>query len=75
MVRTTMEIDKLTLENLKAVGKKNQTYDEIIKQRISCNTNGCEDTGNIKINMKHGKVGSLTLFVCLSCLGKLQNEH
>lgn len=43
MSRTTMEVDKSTLGNLKEVGKKNQTYDQLIRQRITCNATGCED--------------------------------
>lgn len=75
MVRTTMEVNKSTLEILKKIGKKNQTYDLLIKQRIRCNRAGCDNTGSVQINAEQGNFGSLTLFVCSSCVGKFQNEH
>jgi hypothetical protein len=68
-----MEISKSTLGNLKKVGKKSQTYDELISQRITCNAAGCQENGSIEIKVEAGKFGCVTLFVCPNCLGKFRD--
>jgi hypothetical protein len=70
-----MEIDKSTLETLKGVGKKNQTYDQLIRQRIRCNATGCEAIGSIETQIQAESFQNITLFVCPSCVGKFQNDH
>jgi len=72
--KTTMELEKTTLGNLKEIGKKSQTYDELINQRISCNAAGCDAKGNIELKVNAGKFGEVTLFVCNKCVGKFQDE-
>jgi len=74
MSRTTMEVHKSTLGNLKEVGKKNQTYDQLIRQRITCNATGCEAIGSIEIRVNAGKFGTIRLFVCSNCVGKFQDD-
>jgi hypothetical protein len=70
--KTTMEVDKSTLGHLKEVGKKSQTYDTLINQRITCNATGCNEMGSIEIKVPAGKFGTVTLFVCSNCVGKFQ---
>jgi uncharacterized protein YqkB len=65
-----MEIHKSTLGNLKQVGRKNQTYDDVISQRIKCDAEGCEAAGSNQIRINAGKFGTVTLFVCSNCIGK-----
>jgi hypothetical protein len=65
-----MEIEKSTLGSLKKVGKKSQTYDQLINQRITCNAVDCEEKGSIEIKVSAGKFGTLKLFVCPNCVGK-----
>ena len=72
MSRTTMEVEKSTLGTLKQVGRKNQTYDELINQRITCNALDCHEIGNIEIELDAGKHGTVKLFVCPKCVGKFQ---
>jgi hypothetical protein len=69
-----LEIKKPTLKNLKEVGKKNETYDQLIRRRIKCNNAGCEAIGSIEVNIENGKFGSIRLFVCPNCVGKIQDE-
>jgi hypothetical protein len=71
-IKTTMELDKTTLGNLREVGKKSQTYDQLIDQRITCNAAGCNAKGSIEIKVNAGKFGEVTLFVCPKCVGKFQ---
>ena len=73
MSKTTMELEKSTLGTLKEVGKKNQTYDQLIRKRISCNATGCQDLGSIEINLEAGRFGTITLFVCPQCVGKFKD--
>ena len=72
MSKTTMELEKITLGKLKEVGKKNQTYDQLIRQRITCNATGCSSLGSIEINVEAGRFGTVTLFVCPNCVGKFR---
>lgn len=71
--KTTMELQKSTLGNLKEVGKKSQTYDELINQRITCNAAGCDAIGSIELKVNAGKFGEVTLFVCPNCVGKFRD--
>ncbi len=68
-----MEVDKATLGNLKEVGRKSQTYDQLINQRITCNATGCSAIGSIELKVSAGKFGTVTLFVCPNCVGKFQD--
>jgi hypothetical protein len=68
--KTTMELEKSTIANLKEVGKKSQTYDDLINQRITCNATGCNAIGTIELKVSAGKFGTVTLFVCVKCVGK-----
>jgi hypothetical protein len=68
-----MEIDKSTLEILKQLGRKNQTYDEIIRHRIKCNSTACLANGSIEIGVESENFGNITLFACSRCVGKFQN--
>ena len=71
MSRTTMEIEKSTLQNVKAEpARKSQTYDALLNQRITCNAVGCQEIGSIEINVSAGKFGTVKLFVCPKCVGK-----
>ncbi len=73
MSRTTMEVDKATLGNLKEVGKKSQTYDQLINQRFTCNATGCNAVGSVELKVSAGKFGTVTLFVCPNCVSKFQD--
>ena len=72
-MRTTMEVEKTTLGNLKEVGKKSQTYDQLINERITCNAQDCKSMGTIGIDLNAGKYGTLTLFVCKDCVTKFSD--
>jgi hypothetical protein len=65
-----MEVEKSTLVNLKQVGRKNQTYDQLIQQRITCDAAGCKALGSLEISVSAGKFGAVKLFVCPNCVGK-----
>ena len=69
-MKTTMEVRGSTRDNLKEAGKKSQTYDELINQRITCNAVGCDAIGSIELKVNAGKFGIVTLFVCPRCVGK-----
>jgi hypothetical protein len=73
MAKTTMELEKSTLDDLKDVAKKSQTYDQLLNQRITCNATGCQKKGSIEIKLDAGKFGMITLFVCPNCVGKFQD--
>jgi hypothetical protein len=73
MTRTTVEVEKSTLQNLKNVGKKDQTYDKLINQRITCNAAGCNAKGSVELKVNAGKFGMVTLFLCSNCVGKFQD--
>jgi hypothetical protein len=70
MSRTTVEIEKSTLGTLRQVGRKNQTYDHLINQRITCNALDCHEIGNIEIELEAGTHGLVKLFVCPQCVSK-----
>jgi hypothetical protein len=72
MTRTTLEIDKITLQNLKQIGKKCETYDQIIKNRIKCNSSDCQAAGGIPIDLSIGSSRKVTLFVCPNCVGNFE---
>ena len=71
MVKTTMEINKSTLEELKQVGTKSQTYDELIRLRFKCNSTDCEQIGSVRIGLNEGTSRSITVFVCPQCVGRI----
>lgn len=68
--KTTMEIEKSTLQNVKSAGRKSQTYDALLNQRITCNATGCQEIGIIELEVNAGKFGTVKLFVCPNCVGK-----
>ncbi len=70
MVRTTLEVQKDTLERLKEAGKKGETYDKLINQRITCNAINCNREGKIALKLEVGRFGFVSLFVCENCIGK-----
>ena len=69
-MKTTMKIDRSTRQNLKHIVRKDQTYDQIVKERIKCDAAGCEAAGITEIKVSAGKFGMVTLFVCPNCVGK-----
>jgi len=71
--RTTMEVSKATLENVKNAGKKSQTYDSLLNQRITCNAAGCQEIGSIELEVSAGKHGTVKLFVCPNCVSKFKD--
>jgi hypothetical protein len=70
MVRTTLELQKETLNRLREAGRKSQTYDKLINERITCNASGCHAEGKIELKLKAGNDGFVTLFVCEKCVRK-----
>ena len=74
MARTTMEVEKSTLTNLKQIGRKNQTYDQLIAQRITCDAVGCQKLGSIALEVNAGRFGTVKLFVCADCVGKFTDD-
>jgi hypothetical protein len=70
MTKSSMELEKSTREDMKEVAKKSQTYDQLIRQRITCDAVGCEELGSIELNVNAGKYGTVKLFVCANCVGK-----
>jgi hypothetical protein len=72
-IHTKMDIEKATLQNLKNIGRKSQTYDDLIKERITCNATGCNAVGILQIKVTAGKFGDVTLFVCPKCIGKFSD--
>lgn len=71
--KTTIEVEKSTLTSLKEIGRKNQTYDNLIRQRIRCDNLDCQANGTIEIGISNERFGNISLFVCPSCFGKFQN--
>ena len=65
-----MEVSKSTLQNIKSAGRKSQTYDSLLNQRITCNAAGCQEIGSIELDVNAGKFGTVKLFVCPNCVGK-----
>ena len=69
-----MEVKNSTRDNLKYAGKKSQTYDQLINQRITCNAAGCNRIGTIELKVPAGKFGDVTLFVCSKCVAKFKDD-
>jgi hypothetical protein len=65
-----MEVEKSTRENVKSAGRKTQTYDDLLNERITCNAAGCNEIGSIELKVNAGKHGIVKLFVCPNCVGK-----
>ena len=65
-----MKIDQSTRQTLKGMVRRNQTYSEVVKQRIKCDAAGCDAAGINEIKVNAGKFGTVTLFVCPDCIGK-----
>ena len=57
---TTMKIDMPTRQTLKHMARKDQTYSEIVKQRIKCDAAGCDTAGINEIKVNAGKLGMVT---------------
>jgi len=72
--KTTVKIEKTTRQSLKHVARKDQTYSQLVDERIKCDAAGCDAAGTNKIKVVAGKFGIITLFVCSECIGKFQNE-
>lgn len=70
MSNTTIIVKKSTRDNLKELGRKNQTYDQLINQLYICDAVGCEQVGTEKILVEVGKFGTISLIVCKGCVGK-----
>jgi hypothetical protein len=75
MGKTTLEIDRTTLSRLKEAGRKGQTYDKLLNQRITCNATGCEREGLIELKAYAGNFGLVTLFVCDKCVTKFVEKE
>ena len=73
-MKTTMEVEGSTRNNLKEAGKKSQTYDQLINERITCNAAGCDKIGTIELKVPAGKFGTVTLFLCEKCVGKFIDD-
>lgn len=72
--KTTVKIEKQTRRSLKHIARKDQTYSQLVEERIKCDAAGCAAAGTNKINVPAGKFGTVTLFVCSECIGKFQND-
>jgi len=68
--KTSMKIDQSTRQTLKGMVRRDQTYSEVVKQRIKCDAAGCDAAGINEIKVNAGKFGTVTLFVCSNCIGK-----
>ncbi len=66
---TTMKIDKSTRQALKHIVRKDETYDDLVRQRVKCDAAGCEAAGINEIKVPAGRFGTVTLFVCENCVG------
>lgn len=67
---TTMRIDMPTRQKLKHMARKDQSYSQIVRERIKCDADGCDAAGTNAIKVNAGKFGNVTLFVCADCVGK-----
>ena len=74
MGRTTLEVQKDTLNRLKEAGKKGLTYDKLINQRITCNAIDCNREGKIALKLEVGRFGFVSLFICEHCIGKFEAD-
>lgn len=70
--KTTMKIERSTRQTLKHIVRKDQTYDEIVKERIKCDAKDCNAAGINKIEVGAGKFGTVTLFLCPNCIGNFR---
>ena len=68
--KTSMKIDQSTRQTLKGMVRGDETYSEVVKQRIKCDAAGCDAAGINEIKVNAGKFGTVTLFVCAECIGK-----
>jgi hypothetical protein len=73
MPKTTMKIDKPTRQTLKHMTRRDQTYSDVVRERIKCDAAGCEAAGTNGIKLNAGRFGTVTLFVCPNCIGKFQD--
>jgi hypothetical protein len=71
--KTTMKIESSTRLALKHMVRRDQTYDQVLKERIKCDASGCDAAGINEIKINAGKFGTVTLFVCTDCVGKFQD--
>lgn len=71
--KTTVKIDKTTRQSLIHVARKDQTYSQLVEERIKCDAAGCDSAGVNEIKVKAGKFGTVTLYVCPNCVGKFQD--
>jgi hypothetical protein len=71
--KTTVKIDKNIRQSLKHAARKDQTYSQLVEERIKCDAAGCEEAGTNEIKVNAGKFGKVTLFVCSRCLGIFQD--
>jgi len=60
-----MKVDPSTRQTLKHMVRKDQTYSQVVRERIKCDAAGINE---IKVNA--GKFGTVTLSVCADCIGK-----
>ncbi len=67
---TTMKIDKSTRQKLKHIVRKDETYDDLVRQRVKCDASGCDAPGSIELKVSAGKLGTVTLYVCPNCVHK-----
>ena len=74
MNETTMKIDKPTRLTLKHIVRKDQTYSQVVRERIKCDAAGCDAPGINEIKVNAGKFGTVTLFVCPNCVGKFTDD-
>jgi|GEM_PF-1641232 len=72
--KTTVKIDKKIRQSLKHVARKDQTYSQLVEERIKCDAPGCDAAGTNKIKVVAGRLGTVSLFVCSECIGKFQND-
>ncbi len=70
MNETTMKIDKPLRGTLKHMVRKDQTYSQVVRERIKCDAAGCDAPGINEIKVPAGKFGTVTLFVCANCMEK-----
>ncbi len=72
--KTTVKIEKKICQSLKHVARKDQTYSQIVQERIKCDSAGCDSVGIYEIKAHTVKFGIVTLFVCSECIGKFHND-
>ena len=65
-----MKIDRPLRGTLKHMARKDQTYSQVVKERIKCDADGCDAPGINEIRINAGRFGIVTLFVCTNCVGK-----